>query len=170
MNMERLARGMRTGSPRKTAATAAKWRHDNFGNECVPVPTGTPFKFPSKRNEESFADDFTGTRLWHVPSHLHLSVLVSGHGHQGRAHWLLFMFEVKGGINIAAAGAFRGRFQLFPRDGAYAAGAGDAEGGAAGRALNLPRFSTLNIGAKAQAARVGRNAGHDSGILCQTTA
>ena len=43
MNMERLARGMPTGSPRKTAATAAKWRHDNFGKECVPVPTGTSF-------------------------------------------------------------------------------------------------------------------------------
>jgi len=63
MNMERLARGMRTGSPRKTAATAAKWRHDNFGKECVPVPTGTSFKFPSKRNEESFADDFHGHAL-----------------------------------------------------------------------------------------------------------
>jgi hypothetical protein len=27
---------------------------------------------------------------------LHSTVLDSGHGHQGQAHWLLFLFEVKG--------------------------------------------------------------------------
>ena len=42
MNMDWLARGMRTGSPRKTAATGAKWPHDDFGNECVPVSDWDP--------------------------------------------------------------------------------------------------------------------------------
>jgi hypothetical protein len=37
-------------------------------------------------------------------------------------------------------------------------------------ALNLIQLSTLNHPAKLQAPRVSRNAGHDPGISCRTTA
>jgi hypothetical protein len=43
---------------------------------------------------------FTGARLHGVPSGLHLTGLVSGHGHQGQTHWLLFLFEVKGRLTL----------------------------------------------------------------------
>jgi len=37
-----------------------------------------------------------GTRLRLSPADLHLTGLVSEHGYAGQAHWLMFLFEVKG--------------------------------------------------------------------------
>ena len=79
-----------------------------------------------------------------MPSDLHLTGLISEHGHQGLTHWLLFLFEVKGRLTLLPLAHSEGRFQFLPCDGAYAAGAGDAKAGAAGGALNLVQSSTLN--------------------------
>jgi hypothetical protein len=79
-----------------------------------------------------------------VPSDLHLTGLVSGHCCQGRTHWLMFLFEGEGEINIAARWRIPRDGSNFSRAMAHAAGAGDAKGGAAGGTLNLLRFPTLN--------------------------
>jgi len=68
-------------------------------------------------------------------------------------------------LKSPAAGAFRGRFQFFTCDGAYAAGLGDAKGGAAGISLNLLRFSTLNHRCEIAGGVRGAECLHHPGIL-----
>jgi len=50
------------------------------------------------------------------PTDLHLTGLVSEHGYQGQAHWLMFLFEVKPRLNRLPAHHREGRFGFFPRD------------------------------------------------------
>src|ERR1044071_2508370 len=48
------------------------------------------------------------------PSHLHLTGLVSEHGYEGQAHWLMFLFEVKRRLKTSPPPIREGRFQFFP--------------------------------------------------------
>lgn len=48
------------------------------------------------------------------PPDLHLAGLVSEHGYQGQAHWLMFLFEVKPRLTTLPPPISEGRFQFFP--------------------------------------------------------
>ncbi len=48
------------------------------------------------------------------PSDLHLTGLVSEHGYQGQAHWLMFLFEVKRRLTRLPPPHREGRFQFIP--------------------------------------------------------
>jgi 8-oxo-dGTP diphosphatase len=49
------------------------------------------------------------------PQDFHLTGLVSEHGFQGQAHWLMFLFELKPRLAALPAPMSEGRFQFFPR-------------------------------------------------------
>lgn len=49
------------------------------------------------------------------PADLHLTGLVSEHGYQGQAHWLMFLFEVKPRLPALPPPIDEGRFAFFPR-------------------------------------------------------
>jgi 8-oxo-dGTP diphosphatase len=49
------------------------------------------------------------------PANLHLTGLVSEHGYQNQAHWLMFLFEVKVKLKSLPLAHTEGRFQFFPR-------------------------------------------------------
>jgi 8-oxo-dGTP diphosphatase len=51
-----------------------------------------------------------------TPSDLHLTGLVSEHGYQGNAHWLMFLFEVKRRLTALPPTHREGRFQFFRHD------------------------------------------------------
>ncbi len=48
------------------------------------------------------------------PFDLHLTGLVSEHGYQGQAHWLMFLFEVRPRLKAQPPNHREGRFQFFP--------------------------------------------------------
>lgn len=50
------------------------------------------------------------------PSDLHLTGIVSEHGYQGQAHWLMFLFEVTKRITTLPRPHAEGRFEFFARD------------------------------------------------------
>jgi 8-oxo-dGTP diphosphatase len=50
-----------------------------------------------------------------TPRDLHLTGLVSEHGFEGHAHWLMFLFEVKPKLKTLPAVHREGRFEFFPR-------------------------------------------------------
>lgn len=50
------------------------------------------------------------------PKDLHLAGVVSEHGYQGQAHWLMFLFEVKVRLNALPPPIKEGRFAFFPRE------------------------------------------------------
>jgi 8-oxo-dGTP diphosphatase len=50
------------------------------------------------------------------PTDLHLTGLVSEHGYQGQAHWLMFLFEVKPRLKTLPPKHREGNFQFFSRD------------------------------------------------------
>jgi len=50
-----------------------------------------------------------------APSDLHLAGLISEHGYQGQAHWLMFLFEVKVKLKALPPPHAEGRFEFFPR-------------------------------------------------------
>lgn len=47
------------------------------------------------------------------PADLHLAGLVSEHGYQGQAHWLMFLFEVRPRLTQTPPPHDEGRFQFF---------------------------------------------------------
>lgn len=47
---------------------------------------------------------------------LHLIGIVSEHGYQGQAHWLMFLFEVKPRLKVLPPPHEEGLFGFFPRD------------------------------------------------------
>lgn len=49
------------------------------------------------------------------PRDLHLTGLVSEHGYQGAAHWLMFLFEVKPRLKSVPPPMREGRFEFFSR-------------------------------------------------------
>lgn len=49
------------------------------------------------------------------PDQLHLTGLVSEHGYQGNAHWLMFLFEVRPRLVAAPPPHREGEFTFFPR-------------------------------------------------------
>ncbi len=49
------------------------------------------------------------------PSDLHLTGLVSEHGYEGQAHWLMFLFEVKRRLATVPPPHPEGEFGFFPR-------------------------------------------------------
>jgi len=49
-----------------------------------------------------------------LPSDLHLTGLISEHGYQGQAHWLMFLFEIKAKLRELPPPHREGRFQFFP--------------------------------------------------------
>ena len=59
------------------------------------------------------AQEEIGLRL--EPADLHLTGLVSEHGYQGQAHWLMFLFEVKRRLRQVPAPHREGRFSFHPR-------------------------------------------------------
>ena len=56
------------------------------------------------------------TDLQLTPADLHLTGLVSEHGYQGQAHWLMFLFEVKLRITVLPPLNDEGRFEFFARE------------------------------------------------------
>ena len=50
------------------------------------------------------------------PADLHLTGLVSEHGYQGQAHWLMFLFEVKPRLKTLPRAHDEGVFQFFRRE------------------------------------------------------
>ena len=50
-----------------------------------------------------------------APGDFHLTGLVSEHGFQGQAHWLMFLFEMKPRLRALPPPMSEGRFQFFPR-------------------------------------------------------
>lgn len=50
-----------------------------------------------------------------VSGDFHLTGLVSEHGYQGNAHWLMFLFELKPRLKLLPPPMKEGRFQFFPR-------------------------------------------------------
>ena len=50
------------------------------------------------------------------PGDLHLTGLVSEHGYEGQAHWLMFLFEIKPNLSALPPPHREGRFQFFPVD------------------------------------------------------
>lgn len=50
-----------------------------------------------------------------TPADLHLLGLVSEHGYQGHAHWLMFLFEAKPKLKTLPPPHREGRFAFFPR-------------------------------------------------------
>jgi 8-oxo-dGTP diphosphatase len=57
------------------------------------------------------AREETGLEL--TPSDLHLTGLVSEHGYQGQAHWLMFLFEIKPRLRVCPPPHQEGRFCFF---------------------------------------------------------
>jgi 8-oxo-dGTP diphosphatase len=55
-------------------------------------------------------------RLALEPRDLHLTGLVSEHGYQGQAHWLMFLFEVKPRLKAVPVAHAEGVFKFFRRD------------------------------------------------------
>jgi 8-oxo-dGTP diphosphatase len=49
------------------------------------------------------------------PTDLHLTGLVSEHGYQGQAHWLMFLFEVLPRLSVVPPPHAEGAFRFFPR-------------------------------------------------------
>jgi 8-oxo-dGTP diphosphatase len=49
------------------------------------------------------------------PADLHLSGIISEHGYQGQAHWLMFLFEAKPRLKALPAPHREGRFRFFSR-------------------------------------------------------
>jgi len=50
------------------------------------------------------------------PTDLHLTGIISEHGYQGNAHWLMFLFEVKRKLSKLPASHREGSFQFFARE------------------------------------------------------
>jgi 8-oxo-dGTP diphosphatase len=50
------------------------------------------------------------------PNDLHLTGIVSEHGYQGNAHWLMFLFEVKPRLKECPPVHREGLFQFFPKE------------------------------------------------------
>jgi 8-oxo-dGTP diphosphatase len=50
------------------------------------------------------------------PAELHLTGLVSEHGYEGHAHWLMFLFEVNTRLGKLPPPHDEGRFDFFPAD------------------------------------------------------
>ncbi len=50
------------------------------------------------------------------PAALHLTGIVSEHGYEGQAHWLMFLFEVKQRLSHLPPPHLEGRFEFFPAD------------------------------------------------------
>ena len=50
------------------------------------------------------------------PGDLHLTGIVSEHGYEGNAHWLMFLFEVKQRLTALPPVHEEGRFQFFKRE------------------------------------------------------
>jgi 8-oxo-dGTP diphosphatase len=61
------------------------------------------------------ASEELGLRL--RPADLHLTGLVSEHGYQGQAHWLMFLFEVRPRLADVPPPISEGRFEFFTRAG-----------------------------------------------------
>ena len=59
------------------------------------------------------ADEEMGLQV--KPTELHLTGLVSEHGYDGQAHWLMFLFEIKRRLSVAPPPHREGRFEFFPR-------------------------------------------------------
>ncbi|HNQ88530.1 MAG TPA: NUDIX domain-containing protein [Verrucomicrobiota bacterium] len=59
------------------------------------------------------AEEELGLRL--RPEDLHLTGLVSEHGYQGQAHWLMFLFEIRPRLDRTPPPIREGRFQFFAR-------------------------------------------------------
>jgi tRNA(Arg) A34 adenosine deaminase TadA/ADP-ribose pyrophosphatase YjhB (NUDIX family) len=59
------------------------------------------------------AREETGLEL--TPADLHLAGLVSEHGYEGQAHWLMFLFEVKPRVTALPPPIREGRFGFFSR-------------------------------------------------------
>jgi 8-oxo-dGTP diphosphatase len=51
-----------------------------------------------------------------TPSDLHLTGMVSEHGYEGQAHWLMFLFEVRPRLTSLPAPHREGRFEFFSPD------------------------------------------------------
>ena len=51
-----------------------------------------------------------------APTDLHLTGIVSEHGYQGAAHWLMFLFEIRPKLTTTPPPCNEGSFQFFSRD------------------------------------------------------
>jgi 8-oxo-dGTP diphosphatase len=60
------------------------------------------------------AQEELGLKL--TPGDLHLTGLVSEHGYEGQAHWLMFLFEIRPRLNSLPSPHREGRFAFFAPD------------------------------------------------------
>jgi len=51
-----------------------------------------------------------------MPQDLHLTGLISEHGYEGQAHWLMFLFEIKPRLKTLPPQHREGAFKFFPRE------------------------------------------------------
>jgi len=51
-----------------------------------------------------------------APRDLHLTGIVSEHGYEGHAHWLMFVFEIRRRLNELPKPCDEGRFEFFARE------------------------------------------------------
>ena len=51
-----------------------------------------------------------------TPAALHLTGIVSEHGYEGEAHWLMFLFELRTRLNALPANHREGEFHFFRKD------------------------------------------------------
>src|SRR2546425_6006398 len=51
-----------------------------------------------------------------TPAALHLTGIVSEHGYEGEAHWLMFLFELRTRLKALPANHREGEFRFFPRN------------------------------------------------------
>ena len=69
----------------------------------------SPYACAAREAWEELGREFT-------PSDFHLTGLISEHGYQGQAHWLMFLFELKPTLKVLPPPMREGRFQFFSRE------------------------------------------------------
>jgi 8-oxo-dGTP diphosphatase len=78
------------------------------GGKLITETGESPYACACREASEELGIDLT-------PSDLHLLGLVSEHGYQGQAHWLMFLFEVKMKIRALPPPHPEGEFRFFAR-------------------------------------------------------
>jgi 8-oxo-dGTP diphosphatase len=81
-------------------------------------PAGGKLKMPTGESPYACACREAGEEMGAKlqPSDLHLAGLVSEHGYNGQAHWLMFLFEVKPRFTAVPPPHPEGSFAFFARD------------------------------------------------------
>ena len=80
-----------------------------FGGKLITDVGESPYACACREAEEEI-----GLKI--QPSDLHLFGVISEHGYQGQAHWLIFLFEIKTRLTKLPPAHREGKFGFFRRD------------------------------------------------------